>query len=84
MITKRTVLDNIQIDNDGSIIANIRHEIIENEKILNFRTSKISINNNDDIDNLMITVNETFTIMGENQLSQLDIDKIKAYHSLKV
>jgi len=84
MITKNTFIDNIQICNDESIVATIKHEIMENEKILNFRTNKITINKNDNIDNLMITVNETLQEIGENPLSQLDIDKIKAYHSLKV
>jgi len=84
MIEKQSVVDQIEITRSGTLQIRIGLEIVEDGKILSGKWHRTSIEPSGNVDEQMKFVNDHLLSMGEAQVSQQDIDKIKAYHSLKV
>ena len=82
MITKRTVVDQIELTRSGTTQVRIALEIVEDGVVLNHKWHRTSINSDGDVDAQMTAVNEHLAQMNELPVSAEDIARIKAHHTL--
>ena len=77
MITKQTTVNQIEITQNGTVQIRIGLEIVENGTVINQKWHRTILPPAHDIDTQFAIVNAHLTQMGENTVSQADIDKIK-------
>lgn len=80
MITKQTIVDQIEVTRNGTIQIRIALELVENGAVLNSRWHRTAIDPGGDVDAQMDTVNAHITSepMNEQPVSAVDIARIKA------
>ena len=79
MLTKRTVLDQIEITQSGHIQARFRKEVVEDDKVLAFEYHRAVIECGGDCDGQIAAVNAHLKALGCDTVSNADIAAIKKH-----
>ena len=84
MITKQTVVDQIEVTRNGTIQVRIALELVENGAVLNYKWHRTAIDAGGDVDAQMAAVNAHITSeqMNEQPVSPADIARIKAVQAV--
>ena len=77
MITKQTAVNQIEITQNGTVQIRIGLEIIENGVMIHQKWHRTILPPGHNIDAQFALVNTHLAQMGENPVSQADIDKVK-------
>ena len=80
MIAKQTVVDQIEVNRNGTIQIRIALELVENGAVLNHKWHRTAIEAGGDVDAQIAAVNAHITSepMNEQPVSAADIARIKA------
>jgi len=82
MITKQTVVDQIEVTRDNHIQLRFALELVEDGIILNKKWHRTAIMADGDVTIQMQAVNDHLTSMNESVVSQIDIDRIISIKSV--
>lgn len=81
MISKQTTVNQIEITQNGTVQVRVGLELVENGNVLTQRWHRTLFPPACDIDAQFALVNTHLIQQGENPVTQIDIDKVRAHCS---
>lgn len=78
MLTKVTVVEQLEIKEDGTIQIRMEKRVMDGENIVSRQYHRTAVERDGDIDSLMDLVNTHLEAMGEERVSAGEITRIKA------
>ena len=79
MITKQTVVDQIEITRNGALQIRIALELVEDGAVLSNKWHRTAVEPGGDVGAQIAAVNEHLAQMGKQPVNAADIAKIKAH-----